>query len=555
MVNQSYFHRAAKLLFTGMLFGLSTGWVSGLKAQTTDPMKKDSVLEISGDRQEGIPESEKPNLIPPDNAVKVETEGLEFETRDIQVETSYTPPKPRLIAPKKEVWPSLMNNTVKLGFGRFLTPVGYIFLNNGRNDDYDFGLDFTHISASQGHVDYGEFRDDFGTVKARYFMKNHSLGAKVFVQNNQYFYYADTIVEGRPDLKDTIKYSYWKIAAQVDLARNYTPDKIYYNVKLQFKDFFDRNKNQDLHFTVLPDLNWRISKMFSAGIDANFTFSKSRFDSTDQSRIFFDFSPHAGLHIGNFAAKVGLKMNTLTDSLTYFGAYPFVKAEYRILPNNLSAFVGYQGEMKYNQYYEHISVNKWLNQMPDIRPTKEKVNIFGGLTGSFAKYFAFTARGYYKIVENQLIYFNPEGGSRFAMVYDTLFKEGGAEVGISFNYKDKIKAGLEGKFRSFKTSNIAANYGIPNLEMDFYAGYNFADKVWVTAEVFLKGKRTMTSDALGNPITQNVMADINFMAEYRFLKRFSIFLDLNNLLGNKYTKWYNYQERPFDVRGGVSVSF
>ena len=126
---------------------------------------------------------------------------------------------------------------------------------------------------------------------------------------------------------------------------------------------------------------------------------------------------------------------------------------------------------------------------------------------------------------------------------------------LEFNMKDKIRIGAKGSFRSFKTSTVAYNFNVPAARADFWASYNFSDKVWVAAEVYLFGKRVMSIDAAGNEITENVMADLNLSAEYRFSKRISIFLELNNLLGNKYFRWYNYQERPFDVKGGATFSF
>ena len=71
----------------------------------------------------------------------------------------------------------------------------------------------------------------------------------------------------------------------------------------------------------------------------------------------------------------------------------------------------------------------------------------------------------------------------------------------------------------------------------------------------LYGERAMTVDSTGNAITQGFAADVNLSADYRFSKRISIFLELNNLLSTNYQEWYNYRVRPFDVKAGVTVSF
>ena len=65
----------------------------------------------------------------------------------------------------------------------------------------------------------------------------------------------------------------------------------------------------------------------------------------------------------------------------------------------------------------------------------------------------------------------------------------------------------------------------------------------------------MTADSAGNLVNQNMFADLNFSADYRFSKRFSVFLEMNNILGYRYYRWYNYQQRPFDIKGGLTFAF
>lgn len=153
------------------------------------------------------------------------------------------------------------------------------------------------------------------------------------------------------------------------------------------------------------------------------------------------------------------------------------------------------------------------------------------------------------------VFVSPEGGSRFAVVYDSLTKESGVEVNMQVNVDDRIRAGMKGTFRQFSMNNVSHNFAIPNTRFDFWASGKFADKVWITTEVYLFGKRTMTLDTAGNEINENAMADVNLQVDYSFSKRISIFMELNNILSNRYFRWYNYRERPFDIKAGATLSF
>jgi outer membrane receptor protein involved in Fe transport len=62
----------------------------------------------------------------------------------------------------------------------------------------------------------------------------------------------------------------------------------------------------------------------------------------------------------------------------------------------------------------------------------------------------------------------------------------------------------------------------------------------------------LSPDAL---VQAPAFSDLGIGAEYRFYKRFSLFLEANNLAAQSYERWYSYPERPLDFRGGLSVVF
>ena len=49
--------------------------------------------------------------------------------------------------------------------------------------------------------------------------------------------------------------------------------------------------------------------------------------------------------------------------------------------------------------------------------------------------------------------------------------------------------------------------------------------------------------------------DINLNATYAFRERFDIFLDINNIAGIQYERYYNYPSYGFNLLGGISFSF
>lgn len=510
-----------------------------------------------GEWRPNLDNLEKPEkqATPIDN--KVETPEMTFEEKQVKAPTQYTPIDPKMPEPPKPPAEDLKNNLVKLSFGRFASPYAKLYLNSGRNVNGRVGLDFSHASSSKGYLDYAEWRDDEGGAYGEYYTKENTFRGAVRIKNSNYFYFADTSVAINPELKDSIRNTFTKVQVDAALLRNYDPKEVNYNVGLRFQGYFDRWDDKDLHVSLLPKLNWKITDMFGADVNSEFTFSNSTFDSIQQSRFFLDLTPTVKFQMEGLQVQGGIKVNSFTDSTSKFKAFPVLRASYQLLPEKLSVAAGFVGEMHYLKYYDLIDQNRYIDRMPDIRPERDAAHVYLGVDGQLAKYFTYSTRFYTKKVKDKLIYFNPEDAAYFQMLYDSNFTQSGVELGLAFNKNDRIRAGIKGDFRSFRTSNVVKNFGIPGTKLDIWGSYNFANKVWVATEIYLFGPRTMslTSDSVATEITQGVTADVNLSAEYRFSKRFSVFLELNNLLDNRWQRWYNYQERPFDIKAGATFSF
>jgi hypothetical protein len=506
-----------------------------------------------------LDEMDKPTMGTPPVENKAETSGITYEEKEIKAETEYKPLEVKPPQPPKVVMEKLYPSFLKVGFGRFATPFAQLHLGTGRSLKGSAGLDFSHISSSNGYVDYAEYRDDIGSIYGKYFANGHTLGAKVSIQNSNYFYFADTLPEPNPEWKDSIRETFTRVLVDASLAKNYVPGAVNYDVGLNFNGFFDNHKKtdqgKDLHISLLPKLDWAVTDQFGADVSGQLTFSNTEFDSVQQTRFFLDFTPMVTFKTGRLMARGGVKVNSLSDSTTHFGAFPVLMASYGLIEERLNLSAGIKGEMKYLRYTDLIEQNRYLDRNVDIRPSSERINIYVGLDGQLAKYVNFSVRAYTKRVKNQLIYFNPEGGAYFQMLYDSAFGQTGLEASIFFNKEDKIRAGIKGDFRAFKTSNILYNFNMPGTQVDFWASYNFAKKVWVSTEVYLWGPRVMSLDSLDQPIRQGITPNVNLSADYRFNKRLSLFLGMNNILAINWQRWYNYQMQPFNIKGGVTFSF
>jgi hypothetical protein len=544
--------RSALLLTIAMIALTTTAWAQG------GPVGSEQ--EAVGNLKLQLRDIEKPALtIPPVNN-PVETKDIQYEEKEIPVKTDYQPLEIKAPQPPKVEMPPLLNNLVKVAFGRFASPYAKLYLNSGRNLDGNVGLDFTHVSSSKAWEDYAEFRDDYGGIKGEYFIEDNVLRASLRLQNTNYFYFQDTLIEGHPEWKDTIRNNFTRLEFEAAIAKSQADaEAVHYDVGLKFNGYFDNHRNmdkgRDIHLGLAPQFDWKITDRFSADLKSNFVFSNSLFDTVAMTRFFLDLTPTVKFNLEGLHVVGGIKVNSLADTNTHFSAYPILTADYEVLPGKLRVKAGLTGETHYLRYYDLVADNRYIDRNLDIRPMRDRAHVYVGIDGQIAQYLSYDVNFYTRKIKDQLIYNLPVGGSEFQMVYDSNFTQTGVKLALVFNKSNKIRAGVTGDFRSFRTSNIDYNFNMPGVKVDIWGSYNFADKVLIGTEIYLFGKRVMGLDTAGKAVEHGITADINMNAAYRFSERISVFLELNNLLGNNWQRWYGYRERPFDVKAGVTFAF
>ena len=56
-------------------------------------------------------------------------------------------------------------------------------------------------------------------------------------------------------------------------------------------------------------------------------------------------------------------------------------------------------------------------------------------------------------------------------------------------------------------------------------------------------------------VTLKGFFDLNFSMDYTFLKRWTVFVNFNNVTGKHYERWTNYPVQGFQVLGGLKYRF
>jgi outer membrane receptor protein involved in Fe transport len=178
-----------------------------------------------------------------------------------------------------------------------------------------------------------------------------------------------------------------------------------------------------------------------------------------------------------------------------------------------------------------------------------------GISASFAKInnraFFVTDTSYAKL------------GNQFYLVYDSLNLTS-IEANLSYQINEKLKIDGIGRFNSYEMKNEARAWNLPQLQFILRGTYNLYDKFLIRADLTMESGRMAKVNGPGNGVlTENnqyfiplgFLADGNLGVEYRYNKRVSAFLQINNIASQRYSRWLNYPVMPIQIMGGITARF
>jgi hypothetical protein len=139
-------------------------------------------------------------------------------------------------------------------------------------------------------------------------------------------------------------------------------------------------------------------------------------------------------------------------------------------------------------------------------------------------------------------------------------------VSLGYTQANVAKVLVRGDYFGYATKEIrdATNeYNTPihrpTYKLSVDASYNVYQKIVLSAKVLALGgmKAWDHTEPTADRRIKNLPGafDLNFKAEYLFSDSFSVFAQLNNIVGNKYPLYLNYPSRGFQGMGGITWTF
>ncbi len=493
-----------------------------------------------------------------------------------QVDIVTKPIKPAKVTVEPPI-SKLYKGYVRGGFGVYRTPLLDLYYMDDRSRDGSWGAQFHHLSSAGGTALEDTIPDSFSNNSAsiwgRKYLKKHSIEGALDYDRDvvNYFGFDPQIYWDTPI--DNLEQTFSNVQGNLALKSYYRDSsKFNYAGEVAFRNFKDAREGVENNVNF--DFNGRKYKdteLYSLDVGINYNnFQYLRLsdgDELNQDNVIIRIQPLASTRAKNFLVKFGMSLVVDTQSDRPIHVYPIAEAAYSLLDDLFIPYVGVRGTLEQNTYRSITMNNPFVLTDVELQNTNQKYQLYGGIRGTLSSSTSFNVSTSYTKNEDFLYFVNDSAfssGNKFFALYDDLsvFQLHGE---VSINTQDNFRFQLSGDYNLYETGFEAYAWYQPTTRFTLTSSYNLQDKLIVSMDLFSEGKRkakslvqvregTLENDG-SYTVDLKAYLDANLGVEYRYTKRLSAFVQLNNFLAARYQRLNQYNIQRFNAMMGATYSF
>ncbi|HET8830018.1 MAG TPA: TonB-dependent receptor, partial [Pelobium sp.] len=464
----------------------------------------------------------------------------------------------------KEIAEQRKNNFAKLGFGNLGTGLAQLNLATGQDPALQAGFNFNHLSMSgkenqqkiskQSLSGYGRSIGDAMVLEGKlgyerlgtYFFGTDPLGSfqNLTPQKQRFNYFnAEGLLFNRTDADDETSFSY---AAK---ASGYI-----------FNNGFEAKENS---FIISGGLGKNLNK-FHLGANAAVDITTSKDSAYNFNNNLFKLNPYIKIQTEVFKLTGGINYVNEFGSNQRIHIFPTVGLDFMLIKNYLTIFGNFGGNIEKNTLKGLSDVNPYINQNVLLKNTVEKMDVSGGIRGTFAPNVGYKAMVSYKTI-GDLSYFVNDSTERNK--FNVAYMTGNTNVigfdgEVNINFSEAFN--LDSKIAIKQYDNNKEDYAWlrPGFTLQSTASFKIVDKVKISGDLMFQGETKAkiwdipnSSNPTYTAKTIKAFADISVGADYQYNKQISAFFRVNNILGNDYERLPYYNNYGINILGGVSYGF
>lgn len=443
---------------------------------------------------------------------------------------------------------------LKLGIGNYSTP--YI------SGAYSFGNAQTALLnvygdyiSSKGKMEYQDYYELNLKALGSVFTSGHEIYGGIGFYQHQYFDYGYEKNFLFPFTKDQLRKKYRDFSVSAGVRNSERNDLgIFYNPSVSFHSFTREDQINENTFEFEAPVYKTISDEFKAGLTLsgslnNYKISNS---SVQFSNRLFQISPEISYTSAAFSISGGVVPTWYNDG---FELLPNVYAELKMPDGSFGINGGWIGRYIKNNARTLSEKNPFIKDPTTFDYTKE-ISYFGGIKAELGAHLIVNGRVSFIHYRDMPLFLDDNANKKgFIVAMESRLNNFQIHGDINFVKEDKLSltAGVDVNTFSGLIDNNQP-WGLYPVEIRSALRWHIINPVVLKANLYsFTGGRAL--DRNGVEISRNGGTDISVGGELIINKKFSAWLDFNNLLNKNYERWNNYPVYGFQVMGGVIIHF
>lgn len=448
---------------------------------------------------------------------------------------------------------------IKAGFGNYTTPSLKAMALLGDGTTHLVQVDAAYTS-SRGKITHQNFSNFKMGANGSYYSNTHEIYAGLNFNRNQYYLYGydhDSFKYNKNDvsrLYQNVSFSAGiKNRTLNGLGINYDP-----NVSIDL--FTSKSMLSEFTFKANLPAEKKINNKILAQLNAwaDLTTYKSKIPNSDSVKFnnnILGISPT--VKFTSKIVQVSGGFNVIVNNGKIL-IQPNVYGEMPLKKQKFLLQAGWVGQVQKNTFKNLSAQNPYLNNV-DKQINTTETEIYGGIKSNIGKYVVFSAKAGFVRYRDFQFYMNDTSSianyKSFVLSEESRLNNFRLHGDISYHLRNRIQfnAGITINGYTGMKRNEKAWNTIP-AEFNASAQWNVNERFQLTsAFYFFSGGNYLDSTKKAESFSG--AADWSLGSTFKINQRFSAFLDINNIFGQKYERWHNYQVYGINAMIGVCFRY
>lgn len=537
------------------LFGaLCPGSIIAQTRSGSDTTFKSQTLNFYSTYKPEVVPAPKPVFVPTLPVVDTSKPVLQYLVPEQTISYTYKAEPIKPVALKREREKLPFENYAKLGLGSQSTVLIDAGMGSLMGNDYDAAVHFNHLSQKGNQVENQKWSQNTLDASGNIYMDKATLSLGLQGDRRayrQYGYINELYSFDDADVRNV--YSGLAFNAALTPVGSTFWDLKYRPEARIYWWHSNRNaseRNLDLSIPVTKAIDSSISFTLAANLGLTNYNSKALGSFTNN---YFQLAPSINFAYEGFNARVGLKP-TFASTDNYL--LPDINVSGNILNNSLRLYAGWEGALNQNTYRSLSLFNPYMQA--DYTPRQGRSSyIYGGFDAALSSNLTLGASVGYKMWKNMAMYENdytlsPDGRS-FAVIYEDI-KALIIDAKIQYQINEQFSIVGRSIWNLYSPDSLTRAQQLPQVEMNGGFRWELIPKLHIGADVVIYD-RIFARQSTGLYKKLPMIIDLNANASYDVHKRIGLFLNVDNILNQRYQYWNQYKSLGFTIYGGLRFKF